>query len=282
MRIVILGFGRMGSWMAGQLSRSHEVFVFDEDRRKTRTASELTVLRARADIAALAPHALVNAVSLARTVEAYLSVERGLPPDCLLCDLASVKGSIPDYYRSRSFRFCSCHPMFGPTFGDPACLSEESVVIVTESHPEAVAVFEPFFRGLGLEVHRCSFGEHDRMMAYALTLPFVASMVFAACLDEPPVPGTTFKRHRGIAEKLLGEDDALLAEILFNPCSLPQLEKVTQRLEFLKHIIGGNDAEEARRFFAGLRGNLAGLAGPDPCLGNPPGMKTGRRSGGSS
>jgi len=258
MNIVVLGFGRMGTWMARELSKSHDVFVYDQDSTKTLGAPGVSIIEDRDDIARLSPGALVNAAELAQTVEAYLSVEKLLPPGCLLCDLASIKGSIPDYYRSRPFRFCSCHPMFGPTFADPSLLGEESVVIISESDPEAAALFEGFFRELGLRVHVCSFDEHDRMMAYALTLPFVASMVFASCLDRPPVPGTTFKRHRTIAEKLLGEDDGLLAEILFNPHSLPQLEKVTQRLEFLKHIIGGRDAEEARRFFARLRENLAG------------------------
>jgi len=64
-------------------------------------------------------------------------------------------------------------------------------------------------------------------------------------------PGPTFADPAA-----LGEDDGLLAEILFNPHSLPQLEKITQKLEFLKHIIAARDDEEARRLFARLRDNL--------------------------
>lgn len=48
----------------------------------------------------------------------------------------------------------------------------------------------------------------------------------------------------------------LLSEILFNPHSLPQVERVTNKLEFLKHIIQARDVEEARHFFNKLRGNL--------------------------
>ncbi len=66
-----------------------------------------------------------------------------------------------------------------------------------------------------------------------------------------------------MAGKLLGEDDGLLAEILFNPHSLAQLEKVTRKLEFLKHVIAARDEEEARRIFARLRENLG--------RGRPPG-----------
>jgi hypothetical protein len=48
----------------------------------------------------------------------------------------------------------------------------------------------------------------------------------------------------------------LLAEILFNRYSLTQLEKVTARLEFLKHVIKGKDHDEAKKFFGMLRKNI--------------------------
>jgi prephenate dehydrogenase len=101
-----------------------------------------------------------------------------------------------------------------------------------------------------------SFEEHDAMMAYSLTLPFVSSMVFASCVNLSAVPGTTFKRHLDVARGLLGEDDYLLSEILFNPNSLPQLEKISGRLNYLWHIIKQKDSGEAARFLDGLRKNV--------------------------
>jgi prephenate dehydrogenase len=93
-------------------------------------------------------------------------------------------------------------------------------------------------------------------MAYSLTIPFVSSLAFAACIDAKAVPGTTFKKHKSIAESLLAEDDRLLSEILFNPYSLVEIDRITQRLEFLKHVIKGRDYEEARLFFERLRKNI--------------------------
>ena len=94
------------------------------------------------------------------------------------------------------------------------------------------------------------------MTAYSLSLPFASTLVFAACMKNTAVPGTTFKRHLTIAQGLLSEDDHLLAEILFNEFSLEQLEGVTSRLEFLKHVIRDRDYEEACRFFNRLRENI--------------------------
>ena len=78
-----------------------------------------------------------------------------------------------------------------------------------------------------------------------LTLPFASSLVFAANMYSSTVQGTTFKKHHNIAQGILSEDDTLLAEIHFNPYSLPQLEIVTHKLEFLKHVIRQQDLDEA-------------------------------------
>jgi len=75
-------------------------------------------------------------------------------------------------------------------------------------------------------------------------------------MDSSAVPGSTFKKHHEIAKGLLSEDDTLLAEILFNPYSLSQLEEVTNKLEFLKHVIRQRDFDEAEKFFNRLRKNI--------------------------
>lgn len=75
-------------------------------------------------------------------------------------------------------------------------------------------------------------------------------------MNASTVPGTTFKKHYEIAQGLLSEEDTLLAEILFNSYSLSQLEKVTNKLEFLKHIIRQRDFDEAKEFFKCLRKTL--------------------------
>jgi prephenate dehydrogenase len=202
------------------------------------------------------PQMLINAVSLERTVEAFEAAAPHLQKDCMICDLASIKGGIPGYYKKAGFRFVSVHPMFGPTFGNMSALKDENAVIIKGSDPEGAAFFRKLFERLGVRIFEYTFAEHDSMMAYSLTTPFTASLVFAACMDETVVPGATFARHKTIAKGLLSEDDHLLAEILFNTHSVKQIEKINSRLEFLKHVIKARDYEEAKRFFAGLRKNL--------------------------
>lgn len=262
MRIAILGAGKMGSWLAGQLCKGNEVAVLDNDPSRTAALvgglAGVKQLNGLDELADFAPEMLLNAVSLQNTIDAFRAAAPHLPKGCILADVASIKASLEEYYRGCGFRFVSVHPMFGPTFADMESLKEENAVIIKGSDSEGAEFFRALFAGLGIRVFEYTFAEHDRMMAYSLTTPFTASLVFAACMDGTAVPGSTFARHRRIARGLLSEDDHLLAEILFNEHSVPQLDRITSRLEFLKHIIRGRDREELKRFLDGLRKNVGG------------------------
>jgi prephenate dehydrogenase len=256
MKIAVLGAGHMGRWLVSELAKDNEVCVYDTAGARAAGLPLVKALPGLAGLKAFQPDILINAVSLQNTVAAFESAVPHLPSWCLLCDVASVKGEIPAYYRDAGFRFASVHPMFGPTFANVQQLKDENVIIISESDPQGVRFFRDFFARLGLRITEFSFAEHDRMIAYSLALPFASTMVFAACMERATVPGTTFKKHLEIARGLLSEDDYLLGEIIFGPHSLEQLDKVTSRLEFLKHVIRGRDFEEARAFFAKLRENV--------------------------
>ena len=94
------------------------------------------------------------------------------------------------------------------------------------------------------------------MMAYSLSAPFSASLVFAACVDKTAVPGTNFAKHMELAKGLLSEDDHLIAEVLFNKYSLAELEEITSNLESLKQLVKAKDFEEAKLYFDKLRKNI--------------------------
>ncbi len=256
MKIAIMGIGNMGSWLAKELSKENEVAVFDLEHEKCSRINNAKVLSKVEEFSAFAPELAINAVTLQHTVKAFEELVKHISNGCVLVDVTSVKTGIPEFYKKSGFRFVSMHPMFGPTFANVEALENESLVIIKESDEQMAEFFRKFFKGLGLNLFEYTFKEHDEMMAYSLTLPFASTMVFAACLDKKSVPGTTFKKHMKIAKGLLSEDDHLLAEILFNPNSMKQLVNVTNRLEFLKHVIKGRDFEEAKKFFDKLRESI--------------------------
>ncbi len=255
MKIAIIGVGKMGSWLVKEMSPAHEVFVFDSQRREPES-NNIRWLEKLEDLRTCAPDLIVNAVPLQDTLTVFDQIIQNSAADAMLCDIASVKTGFMEYYEKSGRRFTSVHPMFGPTFASLEALREENAIIIKESDRIGRELFMELFASLGIKVFEFSFAEHDRMMAYSLTTPFVASLVFAACVDKGVVPGTTFARHKKIAKGLLSEDDHLLSEVLFNPQSLSQLEKITGKLEFLKHVIRARDFDEARKFFGKLRGNI--------------------------
>ncbi len=253
MRIVILGAGNMGTWFASCLNEQHKVGIYDRKKELSLKISGITIFPEMSEIKDFKPELLINAVSIQNTTTAFESVAPFLPGDCIISDVMSVKGRIHEYYKRCNFRFVSIHPMFGPTFAKGDRRKEENVIIIQESCFEGSQFFRNFFMELNIRIFEYSFEEHDQLIAYSLTLPFASSLVFVANMDSIAVPGTTFKKHQEIAKGLLSEDDALLSEILFNHYSLAQLEKVTNKLEFLKHIIKQRDFEEAKKFFDNLR-----------------------------
>ncbi len=256
MRIAIIGVGHMGGWLARTLIKDNQVAVYDIDSSKTKGLDEVLVFNELSELSGFNPELLIDAVGVRQTVHVFESLEGFLPKDCVLCDVASVKGNIPEYYKGSGFRFASVHPMFGPTFADLDSLKDENAILIKESDPVIKEFFRKFFSSLGLNIFEFSFDEHDKMISYSLTLPFASTMVFAACMESSAVPGTTFKKHLAIAKGLLSEDDYLLADILFNKYSVKEIEKVTSRLEFIKHVIKGRDYEEAVKFFNKLRDNV--------------------------
>jgi len=173
-----------------------------------------------------------------------------------LADITSVKNGLRKYYCELGRRFVSTHPMFGPTFANLKDLSGQSAIIIKESDEEGKAFFRNFFDSFNLNIFEYSFVEHDQTIAYSLSIPFASTMVFAACMKQQEAPGTTFKKHHEIARGLFSEDDFLLSEILFSPFTLEQLEKISEKLEYLREIIVEKDTGKLRQFINELRKNI--------------------------
>ena len=69
-------------------------------------------------------------------------------------------------------------------------------------------------------------------------------------------PGTTFKRHMSIARGVLGEDDYLLQEILFNPYTHDQVSQIRDELKELLNIIDSKDSEGMKAYLTKIRNNV--------------------------
>jgi prephenate dehydrogenase len=257
MKIFIMGAGHMGAWLAEEFCLDHEVAVYDVDRRKLKYFFNVKRILELHEVEAFGPELVINAVSLPNIRKAFDSILPYLSQDCMISDIASVKTGLHELYKGLGRKFVSTHPMFGPTFANIRDLRDENAIIIKESDEAPKTFFREFYQGLGLGIYEYTFEEHDRTIAYSLSVPFASSMVFAACMRRQEAPGTTFRRHLDIARGLLSEDDHLLTEIMFNPHTVKQIEEINSRLVYLTHIIRGRDHEEMQKFLKKLRQNIA-------------------------
>lgn len=257
MKILVLGAGKMGTFLTDVLCIQHEVALFDTDPRRLRFVFNTLRMTEYEEIRAFEPELVINCVTLKYTIDAFRKVVPYLPKNCIISDIASVKTGIQDYYETTGMRYVSTHPMFGPTFATLDNLSTQSAIIISESDHMGKAFFKDLYGSLRLNIFEYTFDEHDETIAYSLSIPFASTLVFASVMKPQEAPGTTFKRHMDIAKGLLGEDDYLLSEILFNPYTLNQVGNIRAELKKLMDIIEEKDTEKMQQFLRKVRSNIA-------------------------
>ena len=246
----------MGSFFVDLLSFDHETAVFDVDPKRLRFMYNTQRFTSLDEIDAFSPELVINAVTLKYTLAVFRDVLPHLPADCILSDIASVKTGMKEFYEQTGRRYVSTHPMFGPTFANLGALSNENAIVITEGDYMGRIFFRDLYSRLGLHVCEYTFDEHDETVAYSLSIPFVSTFVFAAVMKHQDAPGTTFKRHMQIAKGVLGEDDCLLREILFNPRTGGQVANIRDELKTLLEIIDRKDEPALNAYLKRIRSHI--------------------------
>ncbi len=246
----------MGSFFIDLLSFEHEVAVFEKDPKRMRFTYNCQRFTDLEEVRAFQPELVINAVTVKYTIPAFREVIPYLPKDCIISDISSVKTGLKEFYESTGMHYASSHPMFGPTFANLNQLSEENAIIISEGDYMGRIFFKDLYQKLGLHIYEYSFDEHDRTVAYSLSIPFVSTFVFAAVMKHQDAPGTTFKRHMRIAKGVLNEDDYLLQEILFNPYTHDQVAQIRTELKELLEIIDQKDAQGMKQYLTKIRNNV--------------------------
>lgn len=256
MKILILGAGKMGSFFIDLLSFDHEVAVFEKDIYRMRFTYNCRRFTDIKEVQAFEPELVINCVTLKYTINAFDEILPYIPKECIISDISSVKTGLKEYYDACGHRYVSTHPMFGPTFANLNQLSEENAIIINEGDYMGRCFFKDVYSRLGLNIYEYSFDEHDKTVAYSLSIPFVSTFTFAAVMKPQNAPGTTFKRHMKIARGMMSEDDYLLQEILFNPYTHDQVSLIRKELKELLEIIDRKDVGRMKAYIDKIRDNV--------------------------
>ena len=256
MRILIIGAGKMGTFFSDLLCFKHTVVIFDTDPPRLRFTFNTQRMTKPEEIEEFKPELVINAATVKFTLDAFKMVMPYLSKDCILSDIASVKTGLPEFYAGCGHPFVSTHPMFGPTFASLSNLSNENAIIISEGDHLGKIFFKDLYNELHLNIREYTFKEHDEVIAYSLSIPFTSTLVFGSVMKHQDAPGTTYKRHMAIARGLMSEDDYLLTEILFNPHTVGQINKIQERLETLKEIVARKDSAAMKTYLEEVRENL--------------------------
>ena len=256
MKILILGAGKMGSFFIDLLSFDHEVAVFEKDIYRMRFTYNCRRFTDIKEVQAFEPELVINCVTLKYTINAFDEILPYIPKECIISDISSVKTGLKEYYDACGHRYVSAHPMFGPTFANLNQPSEENAIIINEGDYMGRCFFKDVYSRLGLNIYEYSFDEHDKTVAYSLSIPFVSTFTFAAVMKPQDAPGTTFKRHMKIARGMMSEDDYLLQEILFNPYTHDQVSLIRKELKELLEIIDRKDVGRMKAYIDKIRDNV--------------------------
>lgn len=256
MKLLILGAGKMGTFFCDLLTPEHQVAVYDPNPDRLRFTYGVERFDDLNQVDAFGAEMVINAATVRHTLDAFRQVMPHIPANCILSDIASVKTGLPEFYAECGHPFASTHPMFGPTFASLSNLANENAIIITEGDHMARLFFRDIYRRLGLNIVDYSFEQHDKTIAYSLSIPFASTLVFASVMKHQDAPGTTFKRHLAIARGLMSEDDFLLSEILFNPNTPEQLRRIREQLAQLQDIVEQRDSQAMAEYLHGIRENL--------------------------
>lgn len=246
----------MGSFFSDLPSFTHEVAVYDPDPQRLRFTYNAQRFSDLDEIDGFHPEMVINAATVKYTLDAFKAVLPHIDRSCILSDISSVKTGLPEFYAECGHPFVSTHPMFGPTFASLSNLADENAIIISEGDHLGRVFFKDLYGQLGLHIEEYTFEEHDRTIAYSLSIPFASTLVFASVMKHQDAPGTTFKRHMAIARGLMSEDDFLLSEILFNPNTPSQLDQIVERLATLKEIVERHDHDAMKSYLEQARQNL--------------------------
>ncbi len=179
----------------------------------------------------------------------------------VIIEIASVKtpvrGGLMRAIKGKRVELLSVHPMFGPrsTATHPTML----VLGGSASRARAKVIF-PW-----AELIPVSEGDHDIMMAYALSLVHAVNIAFASAVSKRvgvalfrKVSSPLGRAQLTLAQAVLSQDPALYSLIQTeNPHSPDAISTIIAELRGLQRLVEGKSRKEFERRFAGIAGKFS-------------------------
>jgi monofunctional chorismate mutase len=239
-KLGIIGFGRMGRFMAEELSPFVDIAYWDPNVSSNEFQKvELEELAEKSDMIMVSTPTLAAADVIKRAGSM-------MQENSIIFDISTVKSGLKEALESVRGRSCSIHPMFGP------CGNREKKVLLIKVKGDCSDLLRILLLA-GFRVKTSSFELHDRMIAKTIGIPYLlaASLLLMTGKEEIAHGGTSLSYFLRYSSCISGENAELFEEIIGNK----ELDSaVNDLLSAMKKVIEtvrsgkvGNILEELRK-----------------------------------
>ena len=256
MKVAVIGCsGAMGSYFVRRfIADGHDVTGSDI-RRGTRLPAGLSFTSSNPGAVREADVTLF-AVPIRDTVEVVREVSPRLKERSIAVEITSVKAKVRSELKltlgRRAVRLISVHPLFGPL----SAARNPKILVIGGAREASIA--DSLFPWADLI--RLGEKEHDRAMAYALSLVHLLNLAFVSALKSGTGVGEFARMatpmgaaQLNIAKAVLSQDPSLYSYIqLENPYVVEAISSAIKELVRLRKIIAGKDAQEFEERFVSL------------------------------
>lgn len=261
MRVLIIGCGAMGSWMARVWKENvGEVVLCDIDGRKaSRVASRLGVEYVSAKEFEPDADVVMVAVPIPETPRVLEDIAPKMKKNRLLVDLSSVKERVVDTMKglSTDCELASIHPLFGP---GATTLQGKDVISVPVRTASVYKRFVRSLESLGARVTEMSAEDHDKLMAviqcmtHFVLLGYLSAYESLREFDKRPIRTPLFNSLFRTAEAMLAASPELYGEIqVYNTYSRIVRARLIEACKSLDTMLSAGNLKSVHEVFEKLR-----------------------------
>lgn len=217
----IIGAGRFGCFWGEHLSRHFPLWVYDVDPARRRAAETFGTWAPLPEC--LRKDGVILTIPI-RQIPGFLKEHaRRIPPGVVVMDCASVKSVVLEWFEELlppDVYYLATHPLFGPDSAAQGLAGHTLAMMPGKLPVQLVDFFSRFFSDvLGLNLLSISPEEHDRLMAYNLSLMHhLGRALHEMGIKELPLKMASMEHAQFIARVAINDTRELFEDFCrFNP-----------------------------------------------------------------
>lgn len=258
-RISVLGGGLLGGSIALSPPKGKHITLWCRKQQAADEAVKMGLTHATGNLteAVASAELLILAVPIGAMPDLLAkAIDAGLPPDCIVTDVGSVKQaphlSLAPILEKSGNPFIGSHPMAGSeqnglTAAREGLFKNAACLLTNDSHasPEQCAALESFWAQLGCRTSWLSASEHDELVARISHLPHITAAATAKTSLQDPHLGQFGGGGLRDTTRVASGNPHMWAEILCENrhAIIPTLRKTIAELREILASLESHDQE---------------------------------------